>query len=139
MALKITIEVDGQTEAQLAPVVGKLVAQSPGLLAGVDAQDSQPPHSPEHLFYQENAAVLQQQIQQLIRQKQQLQLQLSGQQPRLAGVPEARALLAVSSTTSKHPEPPEPKGAAAPKKQRPKLPLRYQPGRGRQQTAPAIR
>ena len=77
MSLKITIEVDGQTEQQLAPVIEQLAAYLP-------AHASPEMGSSTQAHYHENAALLQQQIQQLVAQNQLLKAQSSYPQPRLA-------------------------------------------------------
>ena len=77
MSLKITIEVDGQTEQQLAPVIEQLAAYLP-------AHASPERGSSTQAHYHENAALLQQQIQQLVAQNQLLKAQSSYPQPRLA-------------------------------------------------------
>ena len=84
MSLKITIEVDGQTEQQLAPIVGQLAARYPDLLATENAQVPAATNPTEQSFYHENAALLQQQIQQLVAQNQLLKAQSTPPQPRLA-------------------------------------------------------
>jgi hypothetical protein len=83
MSLKITIEVDGQTEQQLAPVIGQFVARHPqGLGIGANASEVNQPLSLAH----DNPALLQQQIQQLTAQNQLLQAQVNHSQRLLAGV-----------------------------------------------------
>ena len=77
MSLKITIEVDGQTEQQLAPVIEQLATYLP-------AHASPERGSSTQAHYHENAALLQQQIQQLVAQNQLLKAQSSYPQPRLA-------------------------------------------------------
>jgi len=113
MSLKITIEVDGQTEQQLAPIIGQLAARYPGLLATENAQVPAATNPTEQSFYHENAALLQQQIQQLVTQNQLLKAQSTTPQPRLAA--------AASTSNSAIPIPldvqPQP----------PALPVQYQP------------
>ena len=84
MSLKITIEVDGQTEQQLAPIVGQLATRYPDLLATENAQVPAATNPTKQSFYHENAALLQQQIQQLVAQNQLLKAQSTPPQPRLA-------------------------------------------------------
>lgn len=90
MSLKITIEVDGQTEQQLTPVIGQLVARHPEWLS---AQPSAPEETHSRDFYHDNSVVLQQHIQQLTEQNKLLQAQVSYSQRLLAGVPQVKALL----------------------------------------------
>ena len=111
MSLKITIEVDGQTEQQLAPIVGQLAARYPGLLATENAQVPAATNPTEQSFYHENAALLQQQIQQLVAQNQLLKAQSTPPQPRLAA--------AASASNSAIPIPLD--------VQPPALPVQYQP------------
>ena len=92
MALKITIEVDGQTEQQIAPVLGKALARHGHLLAG----NSAPPAAQPEVRH-ENAAVLQQTIQQLMAQNQ--RLQNAYEQKLMAGAPTQRALPAAVERT----------------------------------------
>ena len=89
MSLKITVEVDGQSEHQLAPVVGQWVARHSESLA-TQNDVSAPTYSSD--FYHENAALLQQQIQQLMAQNKLLQQQVSQSQRLLAGAPQPYAL-----------------------------------------------
>ena len=111
MSLKITIEVDGQTEQQLAPIVGQLAARYPDLLATENAQVPAATNPTEQSFYHENAALLQQQIQQLVAQNQLLKAQSTPPQPRLAA--------AASTSNSAIPAPLD--------MQPPALPVQYQP------------
>ena len=111
MSLKITIEVDGQTEQQLAPIIGQLAARYPGLLATENAQVPAATNPTEQSFYHENAALLQQQIQQLVTQNQLLKAQSTPPQPRLAA--------AASTSNSAIPIPLD--------VQPPALPVQYQP------------
>jgi hypothetical protein len=87
MSFKITIEVDGQTEQQLAPLLSRAVALNPELLAGTGLNRA------EVGFYADNSALLQQQNQQLIAQNQRLQAQVMDSQRLLAGSPPAQALV----------------------------------------------
>ena len=103
MSLKITIEVDGQTEQQLAPVIEQLAAYLP-------AHASPEMGSSAQTHYHENAALLQQQIQQLVAQNQLLKAQSSPPQPRLAA--------AASTSNSAIPAPLD--------VQPPALPVQYQ-------------
>ena len=103
MSLKITVEVDGQSEQQMMPVVAQFVAwQSAQSKAQADAED-EPTGGRSHKlgdrlgFYHDNAALLQQHIQQLAQQNRLLQAQLSQNQQsqhqqQLAGAPVAKAL-----------------------------------------------
>ena len=111
MSLKITIEVDGQTEQQLAPIIGQLAARYPDLLATENAQVPAATNPTEQSFYHENAALLQQQIQQLVAQNQLLKAQSTPPQPRLAA--------AASTSNSAIPVPLD--------VQPPALPVQYQP------------
>lgn len=118
MSLKITVELDGQTEQQIAPVVARWVANHPEWIGvGADADDRR--RSPAQLqgqpFHHDNSALLQQHIQRLANQNKLLQEQLSYSQRLLAGVPSAKALpaaeqaKATGSTTERtqraHPTP----------------------------------
>lgn len=89
MSLKITVEVDCQSEQQLAPVLGQWVAHHSEWL-GAQNDVSAPTYSSD--FYHENAALLQQQIQQLMAQNKLLQEQVSQSQRLLAGAPQPYAL-----------------------------------------------
>ena len=104
MSLKITIEVDGQTEQQLAPVIEQLATYLPA-----HASPEMGPLTQAH--YHENAALLQQQIQQLVTQNQLLKAQSTPPQPRLAA--------AASTSNSAIPAPLD--------AQPPALPVQYQP------------
>ena len=80
MSLKITVEVDGQTEQQIAPVVAPFVAR----LAmrhpewtQVDKQGRSPGQVQVRDFHHDNSALLQQHIQQLTAQNKLLQQQVS--------------------------------------------------------------
>lgn len=83
MSLKITIEVDGQTEQQVAPVIGQIVARHPELLSGTPHQKSLPNQD----LYYENSALLQQQIQQLTIQNKLLESQVASQHLLPGGLP----------------------------------------------------
>jgi hypothetical protein len=125
MSLKITVEVDGQSEQQLAPLLALWAARHPEWL-GQGIQQNAPELSASRDFYHENSALLQQQIQQLTAQNQLLQAQVSSSQRLLAGVPPARALPAyepLARTTELTTE-------LALNAQPPLLPQRYQPSRG---------
>ena len=104
MSLKITIEVDGQTEQQLAPVIEQLATYLP-------AHASPEMGSSTQAHYHKNAALLQQQIQQLVAQNQLLKAQSTPPQPRLAA--------AASTSNSAIPAPLD--------AQPPALPVQYQP------------
>lgn len=140
MSLKITVEIDGKTEQQVAPVIGQIVAHYPGLLSG--AADG--PVS-KQAIYHENPAHLQQQIQQLAAQNKLLQMQAAGSQKMLEGrlpapaLPAALVQSAASQeerwpsgylkqvvSTSAEPAP----GTAKPTSQTPALPTQYRPGKG---------
>lgn len=90
MSLKITVEVDGQSEHQFAPVMGQWVARHSESLVTQD-DVSTPTYSSD--FYHENAALLQQQIQQLMAQNKLLQEQVSQSQRLLVSAPQPYALL----------------------------------------------
>lgn len=90
MSLKITVEVDGQSEQQLAPGMGQWVARHSEWLKA-QGKAAAPPDSSG--FYRKNSALLQQQIQQLMAQNQRLQEQVSQSQRLLAGIPDPKALL----------------------------------------------
>ncbi|MEM9088664.1 MAG: hypothetical protein AAGC93_07960 [Cyanobacteria bacterium P01_F01_bin.53] len=78
MGLKITIEVDGQTEQQLAPVLNQWIVRG------------SPP------LHHENPVPLQGQIQQLMAENTHLQAQLSHRQKRLVAAPIPRAIAPAS-------------------------------------------
>jgi len=105
MSLKITVEVDGQTEQQLTPLIAQVVAAYPQLLGsqGQTTQANTPdlPHSPD--FYHDNSALLQRHIQQLMAQNQLLQQQVASTQQLLAGTPPAKALLPSAAQASQQP------------------------------------
>lgn len=82
MSLKITLEVDGQSEQQLAPVLGQLVEGYRLMPQPEPQQNTQPASS--HLFH-ENPSLLREQIQQLTAQNDLLEVQLANRQKRLAG------------------------------------------------------
>lgn len=88
MGFKITLEVDGQTEQQLAPIVSRIMALHPELRS----EGAGNPVRPNHSFYHENSALLQQHVQQLTHQNKLLQEQLSYSQRLLAGAPASKAL-----------------------------------------------
>jgi hypothetical protein len=121
MSLKITVEVDGQSEQQLAPLIAQVVTRYPEWL-GLNAQKKADELAPSRDFSYENSALLQQQIQQLMAQNQQLQVQVANSQRLLAGVPPAPAL------PFSAPFPPADERALDP--QPPLLPERYQPSQG---------
>ena len=89
MSLRITVEVDGQSEQQLVPVMGQWVARHSEWLK---AQNNVSAPTDTSDFYRENAALLQQQIQQLMAQNKLLQQQVSQSQRLLAGAPQPYAL-----------------------------------------------
>ena len=89
MSLKITVEVDGQSEQQLVPVMGQWVARHSEWLK---AQNTVSAPTDASDFYRENAALLQQQIQQLMAQNKLLQQQVSQSQRLLGGAPQPYAL-----------------------------------------------
>ena len=89
MSLKITVEVDGQSEQQLVPVMGQWVARHSDWLK---AQGHVSAPTDASNFYHENTALLQQQIQQLMAQNKLLQQQVSQSQRLLAGAPQPYAL-----------------------------------------------
>jgi hypothetical protein len=120
MSLKITVEVDGQSEQQLAPVIAQFVASHPEWL-GLGTPVRAPEPSPRE-FYNHNSALLQEQIQQLMAQNQQLQVQVANSQRLLAGVPPAPAL--------HFSVPLPPADERAQDIQPPLLPERYQPIKG---------
>ena len=110
MSFKITVEVDGQTEQQLTPLIAQFVAAYPQLLGsqtlGTQGQATQAnapdlPHSPD--FYHDNSALLQQHIQQLMAQNQLLQQQVASTQQLLAGTPPAKALSPSPAEASQQP------------------------------------
>ena len=127
MSLKITVEVDGQTEQQLTPVIGQLVARHPEWLVTQKPAPEQP-HSRD--FYHDNSALLQQHIQQLTEQNKLLQAQVSYSQRLLEGVPQAKALLPRAAeraiTAPAVSASPNEKEPSAP----PPLPTQYQSGSG---------
>lgn len=99
MSLKVTVEVDGQSEQQIAPVMARFAAlcsqasihqesNQPGL--NKQAQSVEATHSTD--CYRDSSALLNQ-TQQLMAQNQRLQEQLSQSQRLLAGTPAAKALL----------------------------------------------
>ena len=128
MSLKVTIEVDGQTERQLTPVIGLALAR---YSRGLDAQEKTAEPTQMHRVYPDQSALLQQ-VQQLVTQNQMLQVQLSQSQRLLAGAPAAKAFLtsaeqstrshAASEDTASH-------SADARAPTAPPLPAQYQTGR----------
>jgi ABC-type transporter Mla subunit MlaD len=96
MSLKITIEVTGQTEQQLAPVVSQFVARHPDLL-GMGTQTRALGQNNAQDFYRDNSALLQQHIQELTAQNQRLQAQVTDSQRLIAGSPPAQANCQCSS------------------------------------------
>ena len=143
MSLKITVEVDGQSEQQMMPVVAQFVAwQSAQSKAQADAEDEPADGRSHELgdrlgFYHDNAALLQQHIQQLAQQNRLLQAQLSQnqsqQQQRLAGAPAAKALppaepsaSALSAEATVEADAP----ASLPMSTPPMLPAQYRTGKG---------
>jgi hypothetical protein len=92
MSLKITIEVTGQTEQQLAPVVSQFVARHPELL-GMGTQTRALGLDTAQDFYRDNSALLHQHIQELTAQNQRLQAQVTDSQRLLAGSPPVQACL----------------------------------------------
>lgn len=77
MSLKITLEVDGQSEHQLAPVLGQLVeGYCPQSQSQSGQQQNAEPYSSR--LSHENPALLREQIQQLTAQNNLLEVQLSG-------------------------------------------------------------
>lgn len=92
MSLKVTFEVDGQTEQQIAPVVAQWVARHPGWI-GAGIQEPAPPQPQARDFHHDNAALLQQHIQQLTAQNKLLQQQVSYSQWLLAGAAKPKAML----------------------------------------------
>ncbi|PZO10708.1 MAG: hypothetical protein DCF25_20305 [Leptolyngbya foveolarum] len=142
MSLKIIVEVDGQSEQQITPVVAQFVAlcsqasikqeaNQPGL--NKQSQSVEVAHSTD--FYRDNLALLQQ-TQRLVAQNQRLQEQLNQSQRLLAGTPAAKALLSQAGDSG-------PGGAVSvdaksatastatdsQKSQPPALPAQYQAGR----------
>lgn len=95
MSLKITLEVDGQTEQQLAPLVSRWVVPPP------EQPNSQEVVPPTHLnnVYSDNSA-LRQKIQQLVAQNQLLQAQLNDRQQRFACAPEGQKQLPSTGSRS---------------------------------------
>ena len=92
MSLKVTFEVDGQTEQQIAPVVAQWVARHPEWI-GDGAQEPAPAQPQARDFRHDNAALLQQHIQQLTAQNKLLQQQVSYSQRLLAGAAKPKAML----------------------------------------------
>ncbi|MEL6351587.1 MAG: hypothetical protein AAFR58_07475 [Cyanobacteria bacterium J06627_28] len=104
MSFKITVELDGHTKQELTPLIHQLANRYSALFA------SGLPSKGEGQ-YVENAALLQQQIQQLVVQNRLLQAQLESQQKGLPSVPAAKDLL--------------PQTVAAASSEQPALPARY--------------
>ena len=100
MSLKVTIELNGQTEQQLTPVIGQVLAR---YSSGVNAQENTAEPTQSHRVYPDQSALLQQQIQQLVTQNQMLQVQLSQSQRRLASVPAAKAFLPAPEQSGRSP------------------------------------
>ena len=92
MSLKVTFEVDGQTEQQIAPVVARWVARHPEWI-GDGTQEPAPAQPQVRDFRHDNAALLQQHIQQLTAQNKLLQQQVSYSQRLLAGAAKPKAML----------------------------------------------
>lgn len=130
MSLKVTIEVNGQTEQQLTPVIGQVLAR---YSRGLDAQENTAEPTQVHRVFPDQSALLQQ-VQQLVTQNQMLQVQLSQSQRLLAGAPAAKAFLlpaeqsvrshAASKDTASHGV-----DTRDPKTTAPPLPAQYQTGR----------
>ena len=130
MSLKVTIEVNGQTEQQLTPVIGQVLAR---YSRGLDAQESNAEPTQMHRVYPDQSALLQQ-VQQLVTQNQMLQVQLSQSQRLLAGVPAAKAFLPTPKQTASSSDPStvavsHSADASEPRTTVPALPARYQTGR----------
>ena len=103
MSLKITVEVDGQTEQQLAPLVSQWALRSSSEQVAGPALAHPPFASPSIGYcYSDNSALLQQQIQQLVAQNQLLQAQLS-QQRLIESAPGDRLLSQKSSSPAQLP------------------------------------
>ena len=141
MSLKITVEVDGQSEQQMMPVVAQFVAwQSAQSKAQTDVEDK-PADGRSHEranclgCYHDNSALLQQHIQQLAQQNRLLQAQLSQHQSqqRLAGAPAAKALPPAepsASTLSAEVTVEADAPASPPMSTPPMLPAQYRTGKG---------
>ena len=143
MSLKITVEVDGQSEQQMMPIVAQFVAwQSAQSKAQTDVEDKPADGRSHELgdrlgFYHDNSALLQQHIQQLAQQNRLLQAQLSQnqsqQQQRLAGAPAAKALPPAepsASTLSAEVTVEADAPASPPMSTPPMLPAQYRTGKG---------
>lgn len=114
MSLKITIEVDGKSEQQLAPALNRL--------ANVQGERTPQP------FFHENTALMLQQVQQLMKQNQLLQAQVSCQMSKqLPSTGLAAKALRSASGESNRALPVQvmpPENASGSK--RPRLPAQYQ-------------
>ena len=129
MSLKITLELNGQSEQQFAPVVGSLAARYPELLGNSAPETVATPATPN--LYHENPALLQQaaqqQIQQLAAQNRQLQAQVAYGQQRLAAArPQAQLNPASSPARSPAGNPPQAKDSHRAGTAAPTLPAQYQ-------------
>lgn len=128
MSLKVTVEVDGQSEQQLAPVIGQMMARHS---KGLDAPENNAEPTEMRDFYLDQSALLQQ-VQQLVAQNQRLQVQLTQSQRLLAGTPAAKAFLPSPEQSARSPAT---SGSAAdsaaalePTTTAPPLPAQYQTG-----------
>ena len=137
MSLKITVEVDGQSEQQMMPIVAQFVAwQSAQSKAQTDVEDKPADGRSHELgdrlgFYHDDSALLQQHIQQLAQQNRLLQAQLS--QNQLAGAPAAKALPPAqpsASTLSAEVTVEADAPASPPMSTPPMLPAQYRTGKG---------
>jgi hypothetical protein len=129
MSLKITVEVDGQSEQQLTPLLAQWAAHHPAWL-GLSVQKPADELAPSRDFYYENPALLQQQIQQLIAQNQLLQEQVTHSQRLLAGGPQAKALLPAATDSQRALTAPAVAAATGSSETPPLLPIQYQLRRG---------
>ncbi|MEL7328540.1 MAG: hypothetical protein AAF171_02020 [Cyanobacteria bacterium P01_A01_bin.116] len=82
MSLKITVEVDGQIEQQIAPTIAQFIARHPEWASVQTSPDALTP-SPD--VYAENLALLQAHIQQLMAQNELLKMQVRQSQQPLEG------------------------------------------------------
>lgn len=112
MSLKITIEVDGTSEQQIAPTLGHTLTQF--TRTSSHAAHLPSPKNPQANLTHENTAALQQAIRQLVLQNQQLQAQAYAQQQ----LAPAHQLPAAAQ-----------KAPAAQPNRRPPLPHQYQPSK----------
>jgi hypothetical protein len=128
MSLKITVEVDGQSEQQLAPLLAQVVTCHPEWF-GMD-RPAKPPEPSSRDFYHDNSVLLLQLVQQLTAQNELLQAQVTHSQRLLAGVPPAKALSPAATDSQRAGTASAVAAATASNEAPPLLPVQYQLNRG---------